>query len=295
MNLKRLIVFFSCLLLCVNVTLSWAQKKHNEYERSWDLGLGIGYGSLDNPFVGSDDVPLYLTVDFSWYGKRFFFDNGDLGFTLVDRKNLGVNLIMSYDSERFYYSFLNDLGIRFSRGVPSTVGTVDVELVRLNRGGLDNPNSSETVVAYELPERDYALNMGVELLVGSVFGEMQLQLTQDIIGAHSGNEARIEYWYPLQTGRWLIKPTAGIVWKDKDLVDYYYGINPSDGMPNELIYSPKAATNNFFGLSMNYRINSRWSILSSFRRENLSDQIINSPLVEKDHSNTIFTGVFYQF
>src|SRR3954470_11663654 len=51
-------------------------------ERSWRLGAAFGYGERTNPLIQSDDIPVIVDVDIAWFGKRWFFDNGDLGYTL---------------------------------------------------------------------------------------------------------------------------------------------------------------------------------------------------------------------
>ena len=51
---------------------------------SWRFGVALGYGERTNPLIQSDDIPIVVDLDIAWFGERWFFDNGDLGFSLVD-------------------------------------------------------------------------------------------------------------------------------------------------------------------------------------------------------------------
>ena len=48
-------------------------------ESPWRLGVAMGYGERSNPLINSDDLPIILDLDIAYFGKYFFFDNGDLG------------------------------------------------------------------------------------------------------------------------------------------------------------------------------------------------------------------------
>ncbi len=50
-------------------------------ERRWRLGAAFGYGERTNPLIQSEDIPVIVDLDIAWFGKRWFFDNGDIGFT----------------------------------------------------------------------------------------------------------------------------------------------------------------------------------------------------------------------
>ncbi len=53
-------------------------------ERHWRLGAAVGYGERSNPLIQSEDIPVLIDLDIAWFGKRWFFDNGDVGVTLFD-------------------------------------------------------------------------------------------------------------------------------------------------------------------------------------------------------------------
>jgi hypothetical protein len=81
---------------------------HAQEDSPWSFGIALGAGQRDNPFVASDDVTLNAIVDLAWYGERWFFDNGDIGFTLRETSQLSVNALLTFNNERNYYSYLNN-------------------------------------------------------------------------------------------------------------------------------------------------------------------------------------------
>ncbi|WP_395373041.1 MipA/OmpV family protein [Marinicella sp. W31] len=271
----------------------------DEIQRSWDFGIGLGYGELSNPFVASDDVPLYAILDFAWYGERFFFDNGDLGFTFVEEEKLGINAILNYSSERIYYSYFNELGIQLRSGASASPGPPfsieDSPLIRLPQESLTEGFGSNNIVPFDIPDRDFAFNLGVEFLWSGNWGELQTQLTHDISSTHDGAELWMEYRYGWQWGDWSLRPSIGLSWKDQDLVDYYYGIDQDDNPGIPLFYDGDTTTNYFAGVSTAYRLNSHWSLVGTFRYERLGDEIRNSPLITEDDTTSVFAGLFYRF
>ncbi|MCW9015599.1 MAG: MipA/OmpV family protein, partial [Kangiellaceae bacterium] len=65
----------------------------------WNFGIALGLGGRSNPVVDGSNIPFVLLPSFSYYGKRFFINNLDIGYTLNEGKNSTINLIStpSYD------------------------------------------------------------------------------------------------------------------------------------------------------------------------------------------------------
>ncbi len=262
-------------------------------ERAWDFGIGLGYGVQSNPFIGADEVPTYITFDLAVYGKRFFFDNGDVGFTLVDRETYGLNLIATYSSERIYYSFFNTLGILANDiGLTSPAPPLVVEITPSDT--LVNPGF--ILLDFDLPDRAFAINVGAELLLSKPFGNLQIQALSDISSKHTGQEFSIEYSRTWGSGRWRFQPSIGINWKSSDLVDYYYGFDFKSIDPNiSISYRGEDVINYSVGLVSSYRINNHVSLVASMKYNRFGSAISNSPLVVDNFSKSFFTGVFYSF
>lgn len=50
----------------------------------WNFSIALGAGVRTNPLVRGQDLPLLVVPQFSYYGKRFYIDNLDVGFTALE-------------------------------------------------------------------------------------------------------------------------------------------------------------------------------------------------------------------
>jgi outer membrane protein len=126
-------------------------------ESPWQIGVAFGYGERSNPLVQSDDIPVLVDIDIAWYGRRWFFDNGDVGRTILDGQRLTLNAIARINSDRVFF------------------GKTDTEYVSIFSIAGSLP--AEPV---EVPDRDYAFEAGLELLTGGDWGYAQAALQRDV-------------------------------------------------------------------------------------------------------------------
>src|SRR3954463_8626491 len=76
-------------------------------ERHWRLGIALGYGERTNPLIQSEKIPVLVDLDIAWFGKRWFFDNGDVGFTLLDHPAFTLNTVARVNTDRAFFSKTN--------------------------------------------------------------------------------------------------------------------------------------------------------------------------------------------
>jgi outer membrane protein len=290
------VLLIICLLCSFLLTAGAAETEEDpQISRSWDFGIGLGYGEQTNPFVGADDVPGYLTLDLAIYGERFFFDNGELGFTLSDTERLGINLLANYSSERIYYSYFNDLGLirNFQESGQSTENITVIPADQLPQAGVSvGPPGAFTVL--ELPDRDFAINLGVEFLWNLPAGQLQVKLLQDVSGTHQGAQLNLDYSRSWQHGRWGFRPGVGLSWQSAQLIDYYYGLEYRDELFG-FRYVGEASTHLSLGMLLSYRINNNLSYVTQYRHTWLGSEVRDSPLIDVNHTQAWFSGLFYRF
>ncbi|MEM9103369.1 MAG: MipA/OmpV family protein [Pseudomonadota bacterium] len=287
-------------------------------ESPWHLGLAVGYGERTNPLIASDDIDLYWMVDIAYFGDHFFFDNGDLGVYLYESQSLSFNLLLTYTNEREYYENLSSqrLGLDLSRDnaddvisePPPTEGVANDDSVddSSDGGGSGEPQPLDPapvdqdevpdLVEQEvvIPNRDYAIQSGIEILVDSRLGEWQLQWLKDISNTHGGHEIWGAYSLPLHWGKWQAYPSLGFTWKSEDFVNYYYGIDEQEATATLTQYQGKNTFSPQARWSIRYHLNQHWSVGGVFSYEALGDGIKNSPLVFANEVKTYFIGVKFQ-
>ena len=64
-------------------------------------------GKRSNPLIQSEDIPVLIDLDIAWFGKRWFFDNGDVGLMLFDSAQSTTSLVARYNSDRVFFSKTN--------------------------------------------------------------------------------------------------------------------------------------------------------------------------------------------
>ena len=271
----------------------------------WTIGAAVGHGRRDNAFVASDDMNINAIIDLAWYGERWFFDNGDIGFILQETAQFSANALLTFNNERNYFSYLSNgssgLDIFSLRkiaedkglSVPGIAGGEATDLESLNKEELESLVFKDLDTA--LPERDFAVNSGVEMLYLSRWGDLQAQVQTDVSGIHHGQSAWFSYSYPWITPTSEFSLTLGLEWKSSDLVDYYYGVRPDERIEGRAQYSAGSGINRVIRFSASRVLSERWRLVGVFEREQLSSAIRRSPIIERGSVNTAFVGLYYQF
>jgi outer membrane protein len=300
----------SLMMLCTALP-GFALAQDREGERNWNLGIALGQGQRENPLLSGDDIDIHYVIDFSWYGERFFFDNGDLGYLLLAESNYSLSAIATYNNERNYYNYLDgqEFGLRnlISTGLGGNKGGLGTSLAPEGNGTDSGKNNTvEVAPGYsvdstylnentELADRKFAVNGGLEFLYISPYGDVQAQVLTDISSTHDGQEAWLSWSKPWFTRNSEVSLTLGVEWKSQNLVGYYYGVRPEEAFPGRDIYEGGSGSNSFVRLAGRYSLTDHWTLVGMVEREFLSSAIKASPIVTSSAVDTFFTGLFYQF
>ena len=242
-------------------------------ESPWRLGVALGYGERSNPLVLSDDVPLVVDLDIAYFGERFFFDNGDLGLTFVDNTDVTISLMARVRSDRVFF------------------GRTDTKFVVLDFAGAP----LESAVEFRVPDRDYAIESGFELLSDGAWGNLQLSAFHDVSATHKGFEVDANYGFGFRQGNWYIEPAIGVSYKSEDLNNYYWGVRPAESSPALPAYDAGDGLNARARLRAAYYFSRNWSFALSAEYERLNDDAAASPIVEQDSVLGWFAGVAFRF
>lgn len=227
-----------------------------------NLSISLGIGARTNPVATNSDIPLVAIPRISYYGKRFFLENLDLGFTLFENQTHTFNLIATPGYDRVFF-YRNDLQNVF-------VGS--------------NTSGISPVVGLDVPvrERHTTYLVGPEWLFmhGKLSG--QLDALYEVTGEHDGFEVRAAISAPLSAGRGALVGSAGLTWKSAELVDYYYGVAG--------LYEADAALNPFVKLAYTRPLSKRWTFNAFAHYEYLGRAVADSPIVNDASVATAFAG-----
>ena len=242
-------------------------------ESRWRLGAAFGYGVRSNPLVQSDDIPIIVDFDIAWFGERWFFDNGDLGVTFADNDTLTGSLVARVNSDRVFF------------------GNTDTRFVEFDLTGA--PLAS--AVPFEPPDRDYAVELGIELLTDGNWGTLQLSAFHDVSGTHEGFEVHADYSFGWRAQRLYIEPSLGASYKSRDLNNYYWGVTPEEAGVVAFPYEAGAGVNWHARFMLGYQVSRRWSLSLVAEYERLNDEAAASPIVEDQNVLGFFAGLGYRF
>lgn len=262
------------LLLACNASLCLAGEATAEPKESrWRLGAALGYGIRSNPLVQSDDVPIVVDLDIAWFGDHWFFDNGDLGLTFADNDALTANVVARVNSDRVFF------------------GKTDTRFVVFDLAGMPLAEAVE----FKVPDRDYAVELGVEMLADGAWGQLQLSAFHDISGTHEGFELYADYSFGWRNQRLYVEPSIGASYKSTDLNNYYWGVAEDEAGLVVAPYEADAGVNWHARLMVGYQLSRHWGVSLVAEYERLNDEAAASPLVEDRDVLGYFAGLAYRF
>lgn len=272
-------------------------------ESPWSVGVAFGYGERSNPLIQSDDLDILLDIDIAWFGRRWFFDNGDGGRTLYDGEHVTLNAVGRIASDRVFFGrtntehvslFSSTLGGRRGAG-DDLPGGADGGLLDAERGdveGIDDELGHEESVA--VPDRDYALEVGLELIASGLWGYVQTSAHRDVSDRHGGYELYAHYGRAFHTRRWLIEPSFGASYKSSKLNDYYWGVRPEEATALFGDYRAGAGINSHARLVSRFQVTRNWSFVVAAQYERLNGDAARSPIVDRRSVNSVFVGLSYR-
>ncbi len=264
---------FIGIVFLIGVLFLFAARTASAAESPWRLGVALGYGERSNPLLLSDDIPVVVDLDIAWFGKRFFFDNGDVGFTFADNSALTASFVGRFNSDRIFF------------------GKTDARFVRFTIAG----DALAETVQLEVPDRDYAVEAGFELLSDGRWGFLQFAAHHDVSGTHDGFELDLNYGLGWRSERWYFEPSLGVSYKSEDLNNYYWGVRLNESGPALPFYEAGSGVNVRGKLVANYHFTRNWAMSLAAEYERLNDAAARSPIVEDREVVGYFAGMSYRF
>lgn len=235
----------------------------------WEISASFGVGQRSNPVAGKSDIPLVVIPHISYYGKRFFLENLELGYTLHDGETHTFNLIAAPGYDRAFF-YRNDLQNIFVAGVTNSAGM------------FASTDGKEFPVARR--HTTYLLGPEWTFDYGRLTG--QLNALREVTGEHDGYEVRAAIALPLMQSKGSLVASTGLTWKSSAVVRYYYGVDE--------LYEPGSAFSPFFKLRYARPLSDRWSVNAFAHYEHLPGSIANSPVISENHVTTVFAGVVFK-
>lgn len=158
-------------------------------------------------------------------------------------------------------------------------------------------SSEPELVFNSLESRNFTMLGGAEAFFYSQLGTIRLAYTHDMFNVHNGSEAQIKWTYGWHQNHWIIDLSLVFDWKSQNVVDYYYGVRPSE---NEnpywsQQYHADSAWNQGTEVTACYILTDNWELLAAVHYTIIADEIAASPLLDEDYSSTYLVDSAYRF
>ena len=146
-----------------------------------------------------------------------------------------------------------------------------------------------------MDELDTVYTVGFEL--EKMYGgwTADFEFAQDISGEHDGQEVALTIGYTREIGEFEFRPSLNATWLSKDIVDYYYGVSPTEANPERPSYSPDSSYEIGAELMILRPIFGDFKIVGIIEIATFGDDIKDSPLVDEDYEIECILGVTYTF
>lgn len=243
----------------------------------WNVSVSLGYGQVESIIGNVDDYDLYILPRISYYGEKFFLENTTMGYSLYEDESLFIDLVGRLNEDGIYIK-LDDFGVFSALGIEPP----------LRNPRLPPPPNVERDISYL---GGIAANYSI--------GEYDLRAGyyHDITDVHYGYEADLHISRNFMlTEQWSLYLSAGAIHKSKKLLNYYYGTTGLESANPFFRYQPNSSGTNYqVKLNSEYTINDSWSWQILFKRTLLADEIKESEVIDRKHTDTYFAGIKYRF
>ncbi|WP_058909773.1 MipA/OmpV family protein [Entomohabitans teleogrylli] len=158
------------------------------------------------------------------------------------------------------------------------------------------PKDSDNRQLRQLDRRKSTMMAGLTYTHDTPYGYLRTTLVGDTLDNSNGIIWDIGWLYRYTNARWTVIPGIGVEWNSENQNEYYYGVSGNESRRSGLhSYDPDSGWNPWLALTVNFRLTDDWSVYGIGRYTRLSDEIKDSPMVNKSWSALFSTGITYSF
>ena len=198
-----------------------------------------------------------------------------------------IGPLLLYEGERVYLRG-GILGVRFW-------GTQKLELSAILEGNIEGPPRKDNDRLKDMSARDASLGAGLRLQSIHDWGTIVAKIQGDISDAGGGHRATLAYYGPMYRGAITFIPFVGLNYRSSDVVDYYFGVKPSEVTAERPAYTGRSSITSYAGFELTYPLTEQWLLLAGLQSEFYDKPITDSPIVDKDVRTSGLISAVYRF
>ena len=125
---------------------------------------------------------------------------------------------------------------------------------------------------------------------------LNVQLGGDISGKSDGFMGDVNFMKRFAFGEFGITPQIGAIWTSDKFNQYYYGISAAEAKKSGLDrYDPERGVSPYVRLMADWQVTDRISLYAESSLRVYSNEIKDSPMIDKDYAYGFGCGVSYRF
>lgn len=224
-----------------------------------ELSIGAGAAYNESPYRGYNENTKAIPL-ISYEGDSFYVRQTTLGFILSQSEKNELSLTASWMPLEF------------------------------------DPADNDDYAMQQLDKRDSTAMAGVAWYHHERWGTVKASAAADVLDNSNGWVGELSYFRVLPVGRLAIIPALGVYYYDDSFNRYYYGVSRAESRRSGLAqWSPGSSWMPYVGLTMKYPLTNNLMLTANASYSVLPDEIKNSPMVDRDGSFTVLTGVTWRF
>lgn len=158
------------------------------------------------------------------------------------------------------------------------------------------PKDSDDRALRQLDKRHSSMMAGLSYEHNTQYGFLRTTLAGDVLDNNNGVMWDLAWLYRYTNGGLTVTPGIGVEWASEHLNDYYFGVSRSESRRSGLnSYNPDDSWSPYLELTASYRLTDNWSVYGTGRYTHLSDEVKDSPMVDKSWGGLLSAGVTYRF
>ena len=223
------------------------------------FSLGAGVGVINSPYK-QYDREIYPVPVVTYEGDNFWFRGLGGGYYLWNDEADKLSIMAYYDPTHF------------------------------------KPGDSDSHQMRQLDKRKGTLMAGLSYVHNTQYGYLRAALAGDTLDNSNGFVGDVAWLYRYTNGGLTLTPGIGVDYKSENYNDYYYGVSRNESRRSGLKqYQADDGWNPYLELTANYKFATDWSVYASGRYLRLSDEVKDSPMVDRSWAGIFSTGVTYSF
>ncbi|MEB6380993.1 MipA/OmpV family protein [Leclercia adecarboxylata] len=159
-----------------------------------------------------------------------------------------------------------------------------------------DPEDNDDPAMKQLDERKASAMLGGAYYHHESWGSLKLAIAADAMDESGGMMGEMSWFRPFRIERLTLTPSLGVFFHDDSFNDYYYGVSEKESRRSDLQqYTAGETVTPYVGVAAKYPLTQNLYLNASAVYTVLPDEVKNSPMIDRDDSVALMTGLTWTF